>query len=178
MSHLEVPGAFGLSVISGKTGWLVNKGQAIVERQDFQFTHAFLVLDRGEVIEAEPGGAQIVSIDKYLNRPDVLFCDNPVLLARPGDWFSQLALRGRIVDYARELEGVPYSYLDYVAIGLDRFGIRPKLIRDRVSRHDRLICSELVDFVYQMAGIHLFDDGRDPSNVTPGDLERWVRDHG
>jgi hypothetical protein len=33
-----------------------------------------------------------------------------------------------------------------------------------------MICSQLVDEAYLRAGVHLFDDGRDPGDVTPGDL--------
>lgn len=180
------PASFGLAIIGGKTGKLVRKGQAIVERQDYIFTHAFLVLDNEQVVEAEPGGAIISPLSKYLGRPagQVLFCDLPVQtwLAdkgyTTGDALDQRAegyIRERIFDFGRSLEGTPYNYLDYLSIGLDRFGIRPRLIQNRLSRHDRLICSQLVDFSYLAAGIHLFADGRDSMDVTPGDLEWYAR---
>jgi hypothetical protein len=185
------PGSFGLSVIQGKVGFWVDKGQEIVERQKYKYTHAFLVLDNDTVIEAEPGGAKLSPLAPYLKRRDTIFSDEPVqqymdkFYARnKGQVYgSQLAdeenrIREKIVDFGRSLKGTPYNYLDYLAIGLDRFGIHPALIRRRLSRTDRLICSQLVDYVYQHAGIHLFDDGRDPANVTPGDLEGWIRDHG
>lgn len=185
------PGAFGLAVISGKTGKLVRWGQDIVEGRMTHFTHAFLVLDNNEVVEAEPGGAKVVSLDKYVNAPvgSVQFSDLPVQKgiadfhsATPNwtldDSFAfEGQLRERIVDIGRGLKGVPYNYLDYLAIGLEHFHIRPKLVTSRVRRQDRLICSQLVDFVYNMAGIHLFDDGRLPQDVTPADLEKWVNDH-
>lgn len=181
------PGTFGLAIIGGKTGKLVRWGQAFVEGQDYTFTHAFLVLDNEQVIEAEPGGAKIAPLSKYTSREAglVLFCDEPVLNEVFATTFGQQPyadnleahLRERIVDFARTLEGVPYNYLDYLAIGLDRFGIRPKFIRNRLARHDRLICSQLVDFVYLAAGIHLFSDGRDSQEVTPGDLEHYARDY-
>jgi hypothetical protein len=31
-------------------------------------------------------------------------------------------------------------------------------------------CAELVDLAYQRAGVQLFDDGRQPLDVTPADL--------
>lgn len=173
------PGAFGLSVIEGKTGRLVRRGQDIVDGRKTKFTHAFLVLDNHEVIEAEPGGAQIVSLDKYLSRDPntVLFSDKPVqtaLATHCGPLNFEQLLRERIVDIARGLEGIPYNYLDYLAIGLEHFGIDLPIVRSRVRRQDRLICSQLCDFVYNFAGIHLFDDGRLPQDVTPGDLEGYV----
>ena len=37
-----------------------------------------------------------------------------------------------------------------------------------------MICSQLVDQCYLEAGIHLYDDGRDPGDVTPADLAELV----
>ena len=188
-----MPGSFGLSVIGGKLGWWIDKGQAFVEQQDYKFTHAFLVLDDETVIEAQPGGARITPLSVYTSRPEgtVIFTDEPVqreldaYYTRKRGWNAgadlhefEARLREKLVDFGRSLNGTPYNYIDYLAIALDRFGFRPRLIRKRMQRHDRLICSQLVDYVYTMAGIHLFDDGRDPFDVTPGDLEGWIRTYG
>jgi hypothetical protein len=78
LSEITPPGSFGLAVIAGKTGKLVQWGQNIVDGRKETYTHAFFVLDKGEVIEAEPGGAEINPISKYLGREDVLFSDKPV----------------------------------------------------------------------------------------------------
>lgn len=168
-------------MISGKTGFWVRKGQNIVESRKTHYTHAFLVLDNNEVIEAEPGGAKITPLSHYLTG-DVLFSDAPIqeYLASPVTWLypeTEESVRERVVDIGRGLKDTPYNYLDYLAIGLEHFGVRPKLVLNRVRRQDRLICSQLVDFVYNMAGIHLFNDGRVPQDVTPADLEQWVRDN-
>lgn len=186
------PGSFGLAVISGKTGRLVRWGQAVVERQDYQYTHAFLVLNNNEVIEAEPGkhGAQINSVDKYLDDSNVIFCDFPVQEAVADACYrlltmdikvtkedveaNELFLRNRIVRFARTLEGTPYGYLDYLSLAAERFNLTFPAVEKRVKRQDRLICSQLVDFVYGKCDIHLFHDGRLPQDVTPGDLEHWV----
>lgn len=187
------PGAFGLSIINGKVGKWVGWGQDIVERQSCIYTHAFLIIDNDEVVEAEPGrrGAIISPLSKY-HRPDVLICDYPVSKAVV-DYHLELlsagnspqkceklvaeyeeGLREHIADFGRSLRGTKYGYLDYLSLGLERFNLKVPWVEDRVRRQDRLICSQLVDFAYQMAGIHLFDDGRLPQDVTPGDLEHWV----
>jgi hypothetical protein len=178
LNSIPVPGSFGLAVISGKTGYWVRKGQNIVEGRKTHYTHAFLVLDNNEVIEAEPGGAILTPLSKYMDGGDVLFCDKPVKNAVGNQLYpydgGEKEIRERVIDFGRSLKGIPYNYMDYLAIGLEHFNIDLRVVRNRVRRPDRLICSQLVDFVYQMAGIHLFDDGRVSQDVTPADLEWYA----
>lgn len=188
------PGMFGLTEISGVTGKLVRLGQRIVERQDYKFTHAFLVVDNERIIEAEPGGARFAPISKYEDRPDVVFSDLPIQLAvaearaawdKVGYSFAlpdaetayENILRNRVVRFGDQCEGIPYSYLDYFSLALERFNVHIAAVQHRVQRDDRMICSQLVDWAYMQVGIHLFDDGRLPQDVTPGDLEGYIRDH-
>lgn len=194
------PGAFGLAVIGGKVGKFVKWAQNWAERQDYIYTHAFLILTNNEVIEAEPTGARIAPLDKYLDRDDVMFCDDPVEYAvhdfvmKNGGYIGypdgigvpvnfaladhfERNLRTNISDFGRSLKGVPYSYMDYVSLGLERFGLKVPCVERQVRRPDHLICSQLVDYVYVQNGIHLFDDGRLPNDVTPGDLEYWCYEH-
>lgn len=175
------PGSFGLSVIAGKTGKFVAWGQDIVDGRRDKYTHAFFVLDGDEVIEAEPGGAVITPLSEYLARPadTVLFSDKPVREFMANHDFvwpheHEHRLRTQLVTFARTLVGTPYNYLDYLAIGLEHFHIDLPVIRNRVRREDRMICSQLVDYIYAKNGIHLFGDRRVPQNVTPGDLENYA----
>jgi cell wall-associated NlpC family hydrolase len=75
------------------------------------------------------------------------------------------------VSAARSLIGTPYSWADCACIGLaDLFGWHvPGPVRERLSRRGHLMCSQLVDTAYLIAGIHLFPDGRIPGDVSPGD---------
>lgn len=188
------PGMFGLTVIGGTVGKLIEWGQKVVERQDYTYTHAFLVVDNDLVIEAEPRGAIFSPLSKYEGREDVVFSDLPIQLevqrAQAG-WakvgysyamdeaaatYEQL-LRSRVVRFGQQCEGIGYSYLDYFALALERFNVHIKAVQNRVAREDRMICSQLVDWVYGQVGLHLFDDGRLPQDVTPGDLEGYIRDN-
>lgn len=87
---------------------------------------------------------------------------------------EDLATRGRIVYEAGKLADrrprIRYGYLDLLALGLMQYGIRPRLVRRVVARSDRMICSQAADEACRRAGVHLFDDGREPQDVTPGDL--------
>jgi uncharacterized protein YycO len=158
------PGDIGLTRIGGLTGVLVSLGQFIL-RDASRYTHVFVVLDNGEVIEAMPGGAIISPLDKYAGTTKY---GSP--LAAYLDIKLTPEQREAIVREARQLEGVPYSFRDYVALALERLGIHWKWIENRVTDSGHMICSQLADEAYKRAGVHLFEDGRLSQKVTPGDL--------
>lgn len=153
------PGDFGLTRIKGWTGIWVSLGQWL-NGDASRYTHAFVVVDDNYVIEAQPGGAVLTPLADYLERTDVIYSNLPLTLEQRKD----------IVDKAQSYEGVPYSFLDYLAIGLVRLGIKPHRVIDRVVSSGHLICSQLVADVYAYAGVQLFDDGTPAYMVTPGDL--------
>jgi hypothetical protein len=116
------------------------------------------------VVEAEPHGAA-----------------PPHLLPYATVFWSHMALtpeeRTAIADAATAKVGTPYSWLDDAAIGLAKLvGKRASKswlftsLRKRLSRPDRLMCSQLVDLCYHEAGVELFPDHRAPGDVSPGDL--------
>jgi uncharacterized protein YycO len=151
------PGDFGLTKIGGILGFFVSLGQHLAGDSS-KYTHAFIVLDNEYIIAAQPGGARLDKLIDYKNKAI----------------YSNLDLtpqqRSAIVDHARGCEGIPYSYLDYLAIALARFGIKPKWLKKFIANKGHMICSQMVDEAYRKAGIHLFKDDRLPQEVTPGDL--------
>jgi hypothetical protein len=155
-----------------------------------------LVVDNNMVIEAQPGGAILSPLTKYTSRPEgqVLFSDLPIQLAvqeavigwekigynyalTEAERAYEDVLRRRVTSLALGKRGTPYNYLDYFALALERFNVHIKAVTDRVERTDRMICSQLVDWAYGQCGIHVFNDGRLPQDVTPGDLEWYVKDY-
>ncbi len=157
---LVKPGDFGLSIIEGRVGALVNIGQAII-RDSSEFTHAFIVISETQVLEAMPGGARIAPLSSYSDRR-VLMSDIPLTDEN----------RRAIVNVARALEGTPYSFLDYFYLALKHYGINIPWLRNHIKNKGHMICSQLVDFCYQAAGVHLFNDGRLSQDVSPGSLAR------
>lgn len=155
------PGDFGLSKIGGVLGWWIGLGQFITGDAS-RYTHAFVVLDDQTVIEAMPGGAIITPLEKYKGR--AVFCNMDISSKK----------REVIVKEGRALEGTPYSFMDYLALALAHFGIRPKRLRKYIQNTGHMICSQLVDEVYRRAGVHMFNDGRLPQDVTPGDLANYL----
>lgn len=119
--------------------------------------HAFVYVGDGLIVEAQPGGAALSHISAY-----------------PTAYWSALGLtdsqRASIVYWVYAQVGTGYGWPDIAALGLARLGFRSRWVDRRIERSDRLICSQLVDKAYDLAGVHLFDDGRLPGEVTPGDL--------
>lgn len=181
------PGAFGLSQIGGAVGALVAAGQAVL-LDGSRYTHAFVVVHGGSVVQAMPRGAELAPLAHYLDRDDVRFTDAPVQAAL-AEYRQELDpdaqdvegmveryernLRQAIAAHARELIGTPYSFADYLALAAVRLDLPSKTLRRYVASSGRMICSQLVDAVYCRSGVHLFDDGRPSQDVTPGDLDGW-----
>lgn len=154
------PGTFGLTRIEGLTGALVALGQLLIG-DGSRYSHAFVVLDDGTVMEAMPSVARIRPLADSLSRRPLAF-----------SWVIPLTeeQRARIVAEARACEGVRYGFSAYLYLALTRLGVRWPWLCRYLTRSGRMICSQLVDEVYRRAGVQLFDDGRPPHMVTPGDL--------
>lgn len=146
---------------------VVNTGGSLVARLIRWATrspvnHAFVYVGGGQIIEAEPNGAQLADVRKY---PDAIWAD--VDLTQPE--------RTGIVSWARGHLGTPYSWVDDLEVGLvDVFGWAPKFMRDRLASTATLQCAQLVDAAYAAAGVQLFDDGRPCGGVSPGDLYHLI----
>lgn len=158
MSYIPRPGDIGLSSSTGPIGKFIRAAQALIG--DYTFvTHAFIVLDDGYIIEAMPKGATFARIDKY---PNAVFSRFPLTEDQ----------RGAICEEAIRMEGTPYSFLDYLALGATHFNIFPEPVRKSVADSGKMICSQLAAEAYRRAGVDLFPDNRLPMDVTPGDLSR------
>jgi hypothetical protein len=182
---LAEPGDIGLTWITGWTGFWVSIGQWIAgdggrwpwsrirmakkiiriqsgKKAKFPRgfpTHAFTFLPDGMIFEAQPGGAVISPVARY--------ADKPILIARLPLTDDQ---RAHVPLVVMGLLGTPYSFLDYVYLGLWRLGIRPEWLKEAVRRSGHMICSQSADKVAELLGFHLFTDGRLNQDVTPGDL--------
>lgn len=166
-----LPGDVGLSTIGGRTGALVTVGQAVIG-DACRYTHACIVVEtfaNGSVtyLEAMPSGARVVST------------------AAPGGAWYRLPLDDRQRQFIRyhggSLAGTPYGFSDYLALALHHLAPRARVtarVRAYVKGSGRMICSQLVDEALTRAGYHLFDDGRLPQDVTPGDLYYALAEQG
>jgi hypothetical protein len=161
-------GIIGLTSIHGNVGRLIEVGQWLNGSGFRQWEHAFVSLGGGRIAEAEPGGARAGLASEYRS---VYWCHAIAALASP----AQLQ---EIADAARKYTepgpwgkgGVPYSFLDYLALAQHRLRIPGPGLEDYIKSTNHQICSQLCDQAEQDAGVHLFTDGRWTGDVTPMDL--------
>lgn len=151
-------GDFGLVRTPGLGSRLIRIGT------DSWMNHAFVCVGDGKVMEAEPGGARLTSVDYYNHaRFNVAWSTDLIPLTD--------TQRKDIAYYALQQKGVPYNWLDIAALTTSCLGMgTPDWAAKIIENDKRLICSQLVDKSYRKAGVHLFDDGRMTGSVTPGDL--------
>lgn len=155
------PGDFGLVPISGTGGKLIALGQLLIGVPS-KYQHAFILLDDNQIAQAEPGGVEIRPLSIYRNTK-VKWSSYPLTAAE----------RAAIVRFAREHVGTPYSWLDYVAIGLHRWKMPSSLLRKYVHDTGHMICSQFVAEAYAVGGYPL--GKRAPQEMTPGDLDKLLR---
>ncbi|MGW0930689.1 hypothetical protein [Streptomyces sp. NPDC002644] len=158
-------GDFGLTRIEGFVGRLVNFGQWMVG-DHAPVQHALVYVGDGLVVQAMPGGAECIPLEDA--SPVVKWSTGIVDLTENQRW--------DIASWATVFVGTPYGWLDYLALGLERFGFRWNWLRRYIMSNHSMICSQLVDYVYAKAGVDLFTDGRLPGDITPGDLYHLLMD--
>lgn len=161
------PGDFFLAPISGRVGAGIRFGQFLNGEGFIEYQHAGILLNSGWTIEAMPGGAILGKISNY-----------PYESLRWSTGLVELtpAQRVAIVRAGWHARGIPYSFLDYLALAGHRFHMPLPRLRQYIADSGHMICSQLVDHLYARGGKHLFDDGRWPGYVTPASLNMLLND--
>jgi hypothetical protein len=171
VSYVPSPGDIGLVKIPGGVGQLIRFAQWLNGDGSADYSHAFVYVGDGKIIEAMPGGALLSPLSTYGNQtPLWLHCpeERGAVVAEVARSFGpQRNADGRLVR-----RGVPYSWADYGALTLHRFHIATPRLKRFIESSKSMICSQLADRAAQVGGWHLFDDGRWSGDVTPGDLVR------
>ena len=153
-------GDFGLVKMNGDAGRLIRFGQWLNGDGFADYEHAVVYVGNDRIIEAEPGGAKLSHVTRY---KDILWSTG---------WVDLTDAQRRVIALtARALEGTPYSTVDYFAIAAKRLHIPGfGLLKRYVASSKHMICSQLVDYCYQAAGVELFPNHRWNGYVTPADL--------
>lgn len=153
----DVPlGSIGLTQIHGDVGTLIRFGQWLNGDGYADYEHAFVYVGDGEIVEAEPGGAQHVPFHYDLSRVAWIPC--------PPEHSALMRT------FALRFVGTPYSSLDYFALAAHRIHLPVPGLRTFINARGHMICSQLADRAARLAGWNLFADKRWSGYVTPGAL--------
>ena len=97
-----------------------------------KYSHAFINLGDGLILEADAAGSHITALAKYDGRP--MLTSEPAPGYQVGDWAAQ----------TRWLD-IPYGFADIAWLGLDYgVGWRPQWVLSEVREDPNMICSQLV----------------------------------
>lgn len=173
MSDLVTPGLGDFTVlpISGETGDLIRVGQWLNGDGFHRWEHAQVFVGMadkdgplGYTMGAYPGGAHLVAVPE--TQDGWLWSTGHITLSDEQ--------RTAIVANAMACKGIPYGALDYFALAAHRLHVPD--VDGELKKHigNSLICSQLVDRCYDLAGVHLFNDHRYPGYVTPADLGQVI----
>jgi hypothetical protein len=171
------PGDFACRQMGGDTGKLISAGEFLNGDGFSIYDHAEIYVgmpDRngpyGYTMGAYPGGAHLVPLQpgQLTDGNGFLWSSGKILPA--GTATRDMVCRQLIVTYAMACQGIPYSWEDYFALAAHRLHIPAPGLKDYIADSGHMICSQLVDYCYMRAGVHLFTDGRWPGYVTPADL--------
>jgi len=131
---------------------VVRESQLIRKRSDSNYSHAFLYVGDGSVIESNVEGVQANNIQRKLYE-----LDNDVIILRPKnkpDYFEE-----RVVEYSRRMVMQGYADKDY-KYTIDK--------PDEPFEPNRQFCTRFVALAYQYAGVSITNK---PSFANPKDIE-------
>jgi cell wall-associated NlpC family hydrolase len=161
---IALPGGIGVTSISGDVGKLITIGEWLNGNKDDKYDHVFIYIGNGQIVEAEAGkqGAVISNVSEYMDGRPLAFSTGKLDV---DDVTAQ-----KIVNIALSLVGTKYSFLDYFAIAAHRFHLPIPGLKNYIASSKHMICSQMVDYVYQKAGFQLFPDNRWDGYVTPAEV--------
>lgn len=159
MTYTPQAGDIGLTQIKGHVGRGIRVAQFMAGGGFWNYEHAFVMTNRTDLVEAEPGGARVSQISRYDD------CD-VVFLRCPDDF------RTAVGAVALGMVDVPYSFLDYESLFLRRIGIKADRLENYIRDSGHMICSQLADRAANLGGWILFDDKRWEGDVMPADITR------
>jgi len=156
------PGTIGLTPIDGQIGKAIHVAQWLADNPfrnwfkkntDPNYEHVVLYLGptarylEGAILEAEPGGSRIRSVTEY---QEIYWCVNIA-------WHFLSALPAIVAD-AQDDTGIPYSFLDYLALTVRRLHLWVPGLRTYLKALGHQICSQLAVWEYAKHGAFIFGD--------------------
>ena len=158
-----------MSRLTGQIGLRMNGGsltaRTIETITHSQTHHVVIAISETHVMSAEPHGAVIRPMTDY---PEIIWSQ-----------FDYTDIqRADMAFMAEALQHHPYNYAGFALIGVEKItGIRiPDRLARAVSWTDRMMCSQMADFLLRKVGLQLFQ--AHSGMVSPADFEHFFRTMG
>lgn len=184
------PGDFGLTLGRSQISKLV------AWAGDSLYSHAFIVFDQNQLIEAAPGGVRLIQIAQRMREPSLLLFDVYRPSNAAGESFSDLEIAAIQVK-AREYIGRGYPLNELLQLGL-MSALRNKIPNSEPIRwilriamdtliHDdpkEMVCSELIFRILREANVQpkgkleptIINPVRSHAAMPPIDLAELIRE--
>lgn len=124
--------------------------------------HAGIILEDGNILEAEPGGTRLAHLAEYRG------CRIAINSAED----MTVEQRKAVVTAAKAMIGKPYGDLQIVDDGLECLGWRWRWLIKRASGDGEVVCSQLVALAGQAAGLDWRGGAASTTEVMPANLAR------
>lgn len=149
-------GLYGVVKTRGLIPWIIRRATR------GQFDHAFVILEDGAIIEAEPGGVKIGHLSEYYRNQVAINSDEEITVQQ----------RAVVVATARAMVGKPYNDLAIADDGLESFGWHWRRLLKWASGDGEVVCSQLVAIAGQAAGLDWRGGAATATETTPAMLAR------
>lgn len=152
------PGQYGCVRTKGFYAWLIRVGTRS------HYNHAFIVMDGGQVIQADPQGAAWGQLSDY-EHDAVVFSTDALSPEQ----------RAAVMNKAVVLLGTPYGWTDIARLALRCLGLQWRWLTQAADNERAMICSQLVAACGQAANVDWLCGRESAAAVTPGDLAHRIR---
>lgn len=149
-------GLYGVVKTSGLVPWIIRMGT------HGQFDHAFVILEDGAIVEAEPGGVRLGHLSEYYG------CRIAINSAED----MTVQQRSVVATTAKAMIGKAYNDLAIADDGLECLGWHWRWLLSRASGDGEVVCSQMVALAGQAAGLDWRGGAKTTTEVTPAMLAR------
>jgi hypothetical protein len=149
-------GLYGVVKTHGLIPWIIRRATS------GWADHAFVILEDGAIVEAEPGGVRLGHLSEYYG------CRIAVNSAEE----MTVAQRTTVAATAKTMIGKPYNDLAIADDGLECLGWHWRWLLKRASGDGEVVCSQMVALCGQAAGLNWRGGAASNTETTPAMLAR------
>lgn len=149
-------GLYGVVKTHGLVPWIIRRATRSA------FDHAFVIVEDGAIVEAEPGGVRLGHLSEYYGCRIAINSAEEVTVQQ----------RAVVMATAKSMVGKPYNDLAFADDGLESLGWHWRWLLKRAAGDGEVVCSQMVALCGQAAGLDWRGGADSPTETTPAMLAR------